>query len=480
MQYNSTVRLHQLNLSELSGYILQFLGVSSGDTGTSGSFNLVGSGRTIVGVSGDSIIIGSNDYNLANSGDLTNLTNSIFVTSNLSYYPLNSGNNLSLKINNLNSWTGSTTGIYSKIFSLTGISGINISSNSNNFIVSYTGESNFVPAFQFNSGTSTGLNFLYLKDNNKLISSIFNQGKDFYLQGQESINVSNPYFIDLYGSLAQTNSLPSGKPYILGFDIYGGKITSSGSQVLTFADTGYYTTQSNLLLTSGSLMNDILRYRSLNVILTGDQTISGEKSFINSTNFSGSLNIQNLINIDNLGGIAGAFSVKNIYNDSKLLLSFDGGLEPSIYSLNDSFTYQPLNIIGSKILLNQDGEGNIGIGISNPTSLLHVNGDGLFAGNLSTQAFSSSVETTTGTSTYTVSPSNSTLLISGAKTIILPPASFLPNIHLTFKQIDSATGVISGYGATYIDGQLSYILTGKYSCVSMQSDGNNWWILSKF
>lgn len=262
MLYNSTVRLHQLNLSELSGYILQFLLGSSGDTGSSGFFSLIGSGRTHITSSGSVISIGSDDYNLANSGDLVSLSNTLSVLNTTLYYPLNSGNTLSSQINNLNYWSGQTTGLYAKPFSISGNSGISVSINSNNILIGYTGGNNFVPISQFSSGTSTGFNFLYLKDNVKLLSSVFNQGRDFYFQGQESVNTSNPYIIDLYGSLATGYSLTSGHPFILGFDIYGGKITSSGNQVLTFADTGYYVTPTQLLATSGSLIESILRYRA--------------------------------------------------------------------------------------------------------------------------------------------------------------------------------------------------------------------------
>jgi hypothetical protein len=271
--YTSTVRLHQLNIPELSGYISEFL-THSTDSGTSGLFSIIGSGRTSVTDSGGLIVIGSDTYNLTTSGDLTNLFNSIITTSNTSYYPYLSGNFLSSEIDALNNFTGNLTG-ESGMFSFIGNSGILISTNLDDIIISYTGNDwqNYVPLSQFNSGTSTGFNFFYLKDNLKLLSSTFNQGQDFYLQGQESVNISTPYIIDLYGSLATSNSLPSGKPYILGFDVYGGKITSSGNQVLTFADTGYFVSPSQLLSASGSLMSAILRYRG--AIETGIFSISG-------------------------------------------------------------------------------------------------------------------------------------------------------------------------------------------------------------
>lgn len=344
--YTSTVRLHQLNIPELSGYISEFLTYSS-NSGTSGLFSIIGSGRTSVTDSGGLIVIGSDAYNLTTSGDLTNLFNSIITTSNTSYYPYLSGNFLSSEIDALNNFTGNLTG-ESGMFSFIGNSGILISTNLDDIIISYTGNDwqNYVPLSQFNSGTSTGFNFFYLKDNLKLLSSTFNQGQDFYLQGQESVNISTPYIIDLYGSLATSNSLPSGKPYILGFDVYGGKITSSGNQVLTFADTGYYVSPSQLLSASGSLMSAILRYRAATE--TGLFSISGSdginvsgvgNNFIIS--FTGTAS--NLPDITDIGGNVGINNLSPQY-----ALDVNGDIGNSIYTSNNFITLD-------------DGYGNLSI-----------------------------------------------------------------------------------------------------------------------
>jgi hypothetical protein len=275
-QYNSTIRLHQLNIPELSGYISQFIGTPSGNTGISGIFGVTGSGRIVVAANGNLFSVGFNDYNLTNSGDLTNLYNSCVVYSQNFAYPLTSGNNLAAQISLINNWTGKVpTGSSGVSWFLSGTSGISILSGLNNYVISYTGNNSFVPLSQFNQYTSTGFNYLYLKDNNKILSSVFNQGQDFYLQGQESFNISNPYVIDLYGSLAPNYSLQSGQPYILGFDVYAGKLTSSGSQVLTFSDTEYYISPAQLSSLSGSLMNSILRYRSIPIAVSGMFILSG-------------------------------------------------------------------------------------------------------------------------------------------------------------------------------------------------------------
>ena len=338
MPYNSTVRLHQLNLPELSGYILQFFNVGTGAS-SSGLFSLIGSGRTYVSSSGNAIIIGSNDSGLATSGDLNNLYYSIYTGNNNRFYSINnpSGfvtlnqlqtgqfnisnlqwfNNTGFKVLNLTSSSFDLDGPTSKIqfyqnaqnpSTLPYVSGFDAwinslvvnSINGSPVISSGYVNSGYVPQSQFTSST-TGFNYLYLKDSIKILDSKFFQGQDFYFKGQESINVSNPYVIDLYGSLATGYGYTSGHPFILGFDVYAGKITSSGSQVLTFADTGYYVTPAQLLSTSGYLMDAILRYRSsgssgsadlTNVVFTtGNQSITGIKTFNSNTQISGRLGI---------------------------------------------------------------------------------------------------------------------------------------------------------------------------------------------
>jgi hypothetical protein len=146
--------------------------------------------------------------------------------------------------------------------------------------------------------------------------------------------------------LATSNSLPSGKPYILGFDVYGGKITSSGNQVLTFADTGYYVSPSQLLSASGSLMSAILRYRTATE--TGLFSISGSdginvsgvgNNFIIS--FTGTAS--NLPDITDIGGNVGINNLSPQY-----ALDVNGDIGNSIYTSNNFITLD-------------DGYGNLSI-----------------------------------------------------------------------------------------------------------------------
>jgi len=110
------------------------------------------------------------------------------------------------------------------------------------------------------------------------------------------------------------------------------------------------------------------------VYTTGDQTISGIKTFINQSNFSGAVNVKNLTQITDILGLAGSISVGNASNNSKLLLTFDGTYDPSIYAIDDSYNYYPLNLKGSEIFLNQFDGGNVGINTPSLFYALDVNG----------------------------------------------------------------------------------------------------------
>lgn len=267
---DTSIKLYQLSIPELSGYISQFLFTETGIP-TSGTFNIVGSGRTYVFANGNDIIVGSDASGLTTSGDLaqalvlTNLENTFL------YYPLASGNTLYNQINLLNTWTGDFGSSISGI-SITGVSGIQVSVSGNSFTIGAIQTGNYVPYSQFGA-SSTGFNFLYLKDNIKLISSKFNQGKDFYFVGQASPSVSEPYVIDLYGSQAPAYSLTSGQPFILGFDVYAGVLTSSGNRVLTTADDAV--TESKLIYTSGTLNNKITKNT-----ISGTYSLSGSGAVI--------------------------------------------------------------------------------------------------------------------------------------------------------------------------------------------------------
>ena len=97
--------------------------------------------------------------------------------------------------------------------------------------------------------------------------------------------------------------------------------------------------------------------------------------------------------------------------------------------------------------------------------------------------FANAIRTVTGNYDFNVggdASEYSTLLFSGSNiTGTLPNAiAFTDGLHYTFKQITNATGVVKGYGSQTIDGANTRTLSGQYKYVTVQSDGNNWYIIA--
>jgi hypothetical protein len=88
---------------------------------------------------------------------------------------------------------------------------------------------------------------------------LYDSTNNFYEQGFQFGYPSNIFLIDFYGT-SNIAPVPYGKPYIYGFDIYGGAIFSSGNRVITTVDTGNFISYGQLLRTSGSLVNTLLKY----------------------------------------------------------------------------------------------------------------------------------------------------------------------------------------------------------------------------
>jgi len=90
----------------------------------------------------------------------------------------------------------------------------------------------------------------------------------------------------------------------------------------------------------------------------------------------------------------------------------------------------------------------------------------------------------TKTSAYTISESDSTILVdatSAAFTITLPTAVGIAGRSYTIKKIDSSINnvTLDANGTQTIDGNLSYTLLGQWKAVQVQSDGANWVVISK-
>ena len=83
---------------------------------------------------------------------------------------------------------------------------------------------------------------------------------------------------------------------------------------------------------------------------------------------------------------------------------------------------------------------------------------------------------TTKSSNYTASVNDHTILCNATLIITLPDATGATGRIYTIKNIGTGTVTISRNGQT-IDGASSQTLSTQYQCITIQSDGSNWYIL---
>ena len=79
----------------------------------------------------------------------------------------------------------------------------------------------------------------------------------------------------------------------------------------------------------------------------------------------------------------------------------------------------------------------------------------------------------------TLTNTNDTVIVNNTTntTISLPSASERPGKIYHIKRIGSENVIVDPDGTETIDGGLTAVLTVKYECLTIQSDGSNWWIL---
>ncbi|MFN8252754.1 MAG: hypothetical protein U0V75_12855 [Ferruginibacter sp.] len=138
---------------------------------------------------------------------------------------------------------------------------------------------------------------------------------------------------------------------------------------------------------------------------------------------------------------------------SKNLIFFNGG-------------YATTN---EKLRINSSGY--VGVSNSSPTSTLHVTG-------------SVAMSTVTKTANYTATASDYTIICnnsSGAITINLPTASGCSGRVYAIKKVSGVAlnVTIDPFGSENIDGASTRILSVQYEGVLVQSDGSNWYVISK-
>jgi hypothetical protein len=228
---------------------------------------------------------------------------------------------------------------------------------------------------------------------------------------------------------------------------------------------------------------------------------AGTTSSYNVISGKGSIDNYLQLNIQNRSNTANASSdvVATAANGNETVNFIDMGINSGNYSnagspilngANNAYIYSTGNdfVIGngtaSKNVIFFNGgyatsneklrihsSGNIGVSTSTPTSTLHVTGS--VAGSI-----------TTKTANYTATATDYTIVCnntSGAITITLPAASGCSGRIYNIKKASAALNnvVIDPNASETIDGAATRTLTVQYEGVLIQSDGSNWFVISK-
>lgn len=88
----------------------------------------------------------------------------------------------------------------------------------------------------------------------------------------------------------------------------------------------------------------------------------------------------------------------------------------------------------------------------------------------------------TKTGTYTIVANDGTIICdatSGAFTVTLPTAVSVIDKIYSIKKIDSSSNAVTvdGDGSETIDDGTTAVLNTQYECITVQSDGSEWWII---
>lgn len=130
--------------------------------------------------------------------------------------------------------------------------------------------------------------------------------------------------------------------------------------------------------------------------------------------------------------------------------------------------------IGNEGLSTDSGVINIGTPgihtVANIAGVISGNGGGLT--NVAGSGIVESVYTTTAS--FTLTPTNSVVLLSGSATVTLPSAAGVAGKTYTIKDISSSSTTVYTTSSQKIDGSTTYALS-QYKFIKVVSDGTQWW-----
>ncbi len=162
---------------------------------------------------------------------------------------------------------------------------------------------------------------------------------------------------------------------------------------------------------------------------------------------------------DSLGFSAGGVEFLRFIETTQDITVFnEGGLDIDFRVESDTDTHA---------FFLQGSDGFIGIGTSSP--ICHLDIDGGFAANLTSQ-----------TGAYTATTSDHTILCGSGNetfTVTLPAASGVSGIIYNIKNIGTGTITVDGNSSETIDGATTQVISTQYDSITIQCDGSNWHII---
>ena len=343
-----------------------------------------------------------------------------------------------------------------------------------------------------------------------------------YQADATSNNLTNATAVGYSAKVASSNSLILGGTGANAVNVgIGNNVFDATNPEKLLINAGT-TSSVNILAGKGSINS----YLQLNIQNQSNGTTASSDVVATADNGSESTNYINMgINSSTYtGGVMGAVNDSYLYNIGQNLLIGTGTAAKSLVFVTGGTSQS------SNERMRIDGNGNVGIGTPAPGNKLEINsGTGGVSGlrlkqlpaggvlfmnstadvaqnnsnfyfdatnyRLSVAAGSSPNSTlqvggsialgvATKTANYTASISDHTIICnntSGAITISLPPAAGASGRVYVIKKISGPLNdvIIDGSTTETIDGALTMTLSTQYNSVMIQTDGSNWFVLSK-